>query len=58
MKSRVNPKYKTKYHVTNWADYDKALVRRGDIMFWVSEDAIGEWIPNPSGRRGLDLRLV
>ncbi|MFT5199564.1 MAG: hypothetical protein ACI87O_002234 [Planctomycetota bacterium] len=52
MKSRVNPKYRTKYHVTNWADYDKTLVRRGDIMLWVSGDAIGEWIPNPSGRRG------
>ncbi len=52
MKSRVHPKYKTKYRITNWSQYDKALVKRGDITLWISEDAIGEWIPNPSGRRG------
>ncbi len=31
MKSRVHPKYKTKYRVANWASYDRALVQRGDI---------------------------
>ena len=31
MKSRVHPKYKTKYHVGNWPAYDRALVQRGDI---------------------------
>ena len=31
MKSRVHPKYKTKYHVGNWSAYDRALVQRGDI---------------------------
>ena len=31
MKSRVHPKYKTKYHVDNWSAYERALVRRGDI---------------------------
>ncbi|MCP5024064.1 MAG: IS5/IS1182 family transposase, partial [bacterium] len=52
MNSRVHPKYKTKYRVTNWSQYDKALVKRGDITLWISENAIGEWIPNLSGRRG------
>jgi hypothetical protein len=52
MKSRVHPKYKTKYRVTNWAEYDKALVRRGDITLWISEDAIASWTPTRSGRRG------
>jgi hypothetical protein len=52
MQPRVHPKYKTKYRVTNWANYDWALVKRGDISLWISEDAIGEWILNPSGRRG------
>lgn len=28
MNSRVHPKYKTKYGVSNWADYDHALVLR------------------------------
>ncbi len=36
MKSRVHPKYKTKYRVRNWASYVRALVRRGDITVWLS----------------------
>ena len=27
----MHPKYKTKYRVGNWAEYDRALVRRGDV---------------------------
>jgi hypothetical protein len=52
MKSRVHPKYKTKYHVSNWAEYDRALVQRGDITLWISEDAIASWKPAPTGKRG------
>jgi len=52
MNSRVHPKYKTKYRVANWAEYDRALVQRGDITLWLSADAIDAWKPTPSGRRG------
>ena len=52
MKSRVHPKYKTKYRVSNWAEYDRALVQRGDITLWISEDAIFSWKPAPTGLRG------
>ena len=52
MKSRVHPKYKTKYRVSNWAEYDRALVQRGDITLWISTDATKPWKPAPSGRRG------
>ena len=52
MKSRIHPKYKTKYRITNWAEYDKALVRRGDITLWISEEAIEAWTPARSGKRG------
>jgi transposase len=52
MNSRVHPKYKTKYRVNNWAEYDRALVRRGDITLWISEDAISSWKPAPTGLRG------
>ena len=38
-RSRVHPKYKTKYRVRNWAEYDCGLVRRGDITIWFSDDA-------------------
>ncbi len=52
MKSRVHPKYKTKYGVKNWASYDRALVQRGDITIWLSPDAIATWKPAGVGRRG------
>ncbi|MGK0482754.1 MAG: IS5 family transposase, partial [Planctomycetota bacterium] len=52
MNSRVHPKYKTKYRVTNWAEYDQALVERGEITVWISPEAIGAWRAKPSGRRG------
>ena len=57
MKSRVHPKYKTKYRVSNWAEYDQALVQRGDITLWISEDAIASWKPAPSGRRGAQRKF-
>ena len=52
MNSRVHPTYKTKYHVSNWARYDRALVQRGDITLWISPDAIQAWKPRPSRMRG------
>jgi hypothetical protein len=52
MKSRVHPKFKTKYQVSNWAEYDQALVQRGGLTLWISEDAIDDWKPAPSGGRG------
>ena len=57
MKSRVHPKYKTKYHVANWPEYDRALVQRGDITLWLSEDAIDAWTPALSGRRGAQRKF-
>ena len=52
MRSRVHPKYKTKYRVSNWPEYDRALAERGDITLWISEEAISSWKPVPSGLRG------
>ena len=57
MKSRVHPKYKTKYRVTNWAAYDRALVQRGDFTLWISEDAIASWKPAPTGLRGAQRKF-
>ena len=51
-KSRVHPKYKTKYRVSNWSDYDRALVERGNLTIWLSPDAIAQWNAKPSRRRG------
>ena len=52
MKSRVHPTYKTKYHVRNWASYERALVRRGDITIWLSSPAIAAWEPDGASTRG------
>jgi IS5 family transposase len=56
MKSRVHPKYKTKYRVGNWAEYDRALVQRGDITIWLSPEAIATWEPLGVGKRGGQLK--
>jgi len=34
---------KQKYRVTNWASYNESLRRRGDLMVWVSDQALGLW---------------
>ena len=39
-RSRVHPKYKTKYRVSNWAEYDRSLVRRGNITVWLTPEAV------------------
>ena len=38
--------------MSNWAEYDRALVQRGDITLWISADAADVWLPEPSGKRG------
>ena len=56
MKSRVHPKYKTTYRVGNWAEYDRALVRRGDVTLWLTPDAIATWAAAGGGRRSGQLQ--
>ena len=34
---------RAKYRVMNWQDYDRGLVRRGDIRFWIDESALEQW---------------
>jgi len=43
---------KHRYHVANWAAYDRALVNRGNLTFWFDETSIAEsWTPpRPKGR--------
>jgi hypothetical protein len=52
MNSRVHPTYKTKYRVSNWAEYDQALVNRGDLTLWISPEAIKAWGAVATGHRG------
>ena len=34
---------KQKYRVTNWAEYNESLRRRGDLTVWINKDALGLW---------------
>ena len=47
-----HPKYKTSYRIKNWPEYEKSLRNRGDITFWISQDAIDAWTPPKNGKRG------
>ncbi len=50
--SRVNRKYKTKYRLRNWREYERGLRSRGDVTIWLSEEAIAAWTPAKNGLRG------
>jgi hypothetical protein len=56
MNSRVHPKYKTRYRVTNWSKYDQGLVERGNITLWITREAIKGWTAKPTGGRGAPQR--
>jgi IS5 family transposase len=56
MKSKVHPRYKTKYRVANWSSYDRALVRRGEVTLWLAPEAIAAWEPDRMGTRGGQLQ--
>jgi hypothetical protein len=43
---------KARYRVTNWLDYDTALVRRGELTVWLTEEAIASWYAPATGERG------
>jgi hypothetical protein len=44
---------KKDYRVRNWKDYNEALVQRGSITFWFSEEAIKDWqVSRETGKRG------
>ena len=38
---------KQKQRVTNWAEYDESLRRRGDLTVWISDDALALWSAPP-----------
>lgn len=35
---------KQQYRVRNWSEYNLALKQRGSLTFWVSEEAIEQWL--------------
>ena len=43
---------KARYRVTNWREYDAALVRRGSLTVWLTEQAVSAWHAPATGERG------
>ena len=43
---------KQRHRVTNWAEDDAALRRRGSLTVWFSEEAIAAWRAEPRTTRG------
>ena len=33
-----------KYRIRKWPAYNRALVRRGSLTFWVDEQAVAGWL--------------
>jgi IS5 family transposase len=49
----VAQKAKARYKVTNWSDYTPALIARGSLTLWFSEDIIGVWLKTEqTGQKG------
>ena len=36
-------KTKTKYRLRNWSEYNRALVQRGSLTLWITEEALQTW---------------
>ena len=51
-KTKPRPRQKALYRVKNWSDYDKALVQRGSITFWLSDGFEKNWLYTGEKQRG------
>jgi hypothetical protein len=50
--TKPRPRQKALYRVKNWSDYDKALVQRGSITFWLTEGFEKNWLYAGEKQRG------
>jgi hypothetical protein len=52
-KQPSEPSVKTSFHIKNWHEYDKALINRGSLTFWLDQSfAQNDWIPERTGKVG------
>ena len=49
---RTQSRRKELYRVKNWSEYEKALVQRGSITFWLSDDITQTWLYVGEKQRG------
>src|SRR3954470_14498611 len=52
IKEARRQKFKARYRVKNWREYDQALQQRGSLTVWVTPEAIAAWQAPPTGQRG------
>ncbi len=43
---------KPRNKTTNWKQYNKALINRGSLTFWIDEEAIRQWKQSKQDKRG------
>jgi transposase len=43
---------RARYQVTNWPEYDAALVRRGGLTVWFTDEVVEAWHAPATGERG------
>lgn len=43
---------KPRYKTTNWKQYNKGLINRGSLTFWIDEEAIRQWKQSKQDIRG------
>ncbi len=39
---------KQKFKITDWTAYNKELINRGSLTFWMDESVIQTWYGNPA----------
>ena len=49
---KTQSRRKRLYRVQNWSDYENALVQRGSITFWMSEEFEKVWLYTGKKQRG------
>jgi IS5 family transposase len=49
---RTQSRQKELYRVKNWSEYEKALVQRGSLTFWLSDDIETTWLYVGEKQRG------
>lgn len=49
---KATPKKKTPYRLSNWRHYNRALVARGSLTLWFSEDVLDQWYHQGPKQRG------
>jgi len=50
---------KPRYRVTNWRDYNRALIERGSVTLWIDEEVLDGWrATGGKGRRYSDAAIL